>query len=175
MSKLQQINISFDPLEDRLLLRITTGNPSDLDEYRIWLTRRLVQGIWKLLDRSITAEIMMDPMIQQDSAGALQEFQQASALAKADFATPFSSAVRTPLGPDPMLISKIQIRKKPGGHLLTLQTVKGQAVNLTLNAFLIYSFRKLLADQILKAQWNLPPGMVPGKTGFLAEASRTVN
>lgn len=175
MSKIKQINISFDPVEDRLLLRITTGNPNDLDEYRIWLTRRLVQEIWKLLDQSITAEIMMDPMVQQNSARALQEFQQASALAKADFATPFSSAVRTPLGPDPMLITRIQIRKKQGGHLLTLQTVKGQAINLTLNAFLIYSFRELLADQILKAQWNLSPGMVPGKTGFLAESPRTIN
>jgi hypothetical protein len=175
MSTLQQISITFDPVEDRLLLRITTGKPSDLDEYRIWLTRRLVQGILKLLDRSITAEIMMDPLIQQDSAGALQEFQQASALAKADFATPFSAAAaRTPMGPDPMLITKIQIHKRPGGHLLTLQTAKGQ-IKLTLNAFLIYSFRKLLADQILKTQWNLPPGMDPGKTGFLVEVPRTIN
>jgi hypothetical protein len=48
MSGLRQININFDPVEDRLLLRITAGDPGNIDEFRIWLTRRLIQILWNL-------------------------------------------------------------------------------------------------------------------------------
>jgi len=176
MSGLRQMHINFDPIEDRLLLRITAGEPGNLDEYRIWLTRRFVQIIWKLLDQSITAETMRETMVPQESAGALQEFRQEAALAEADFDTPFAGAPnRTPLGPNPLLVTKIQIRRQPGGHLLTLETAQGQIINLALNTGLVHSFRKLLADQTLKAQWDLSLGMAPGKTAFLVEAPRTIN
>ncbi len=176
MSGLRQMNISFEPAEDRLLLRITAGEPGNLDEYRIWLTRRLTQIIWKILDQAIASEPVTDPRVPQESAGALREFKQAAALAEADFATPFAAeSARTPLGPAPLLVTKIQIRQQPGGHLLILETAQGRFVNLALNTGLIHSFRKLLADQSLKAQWGLSLGMDPGKAAFLVEAPRTIN
>ncbi|MBA4397559.1 MAG: hypothetical protein C0394_09300 [Syntrophus sp. (in: bacteria)] len=176
MSGLRQMNINFDPIEDRLLLRITAGEPGSLDEYRIWLTRRFVRVIWKLLDQSITAETMNETTVPQESAGALQEFKEAAALAEADFHTPFAGAPnRTPLGPNPLLVSKIQIRRQPGGHLLTMETAQGQIINLALHSGLVHSFRKLLADQTQNAQWDLSLGMTTGKTAFLVEAPRTIN
>jgi hypothetical protein len=176
MSGLRQMNISYDPLEDRLLLRITAGEPGSLDEYRIWLTRRFVQVIWKVLNQAIATEAVTDPRVPKESAGALREFKQAAALAEADFSTPFEAeSARTPLGPDPLLISKIQVRQQPDGQLLLLETAQGRSVNLTLNTSLIHSFQKLLADQTLKAQWDLSLGTVPGKTAFLVEAPRTIN
>jgi hypothetical protein len=177
MSGLRQMNISFDPVEDRLLLRITAGEPGNLDEYRISLTRRFVQIIWKILDQAIASEPVTDPRVPQESAGALREFKQAAALAEADFATPFAAEeARTPLGPSPLLVSKVQIRQQPGGHhLLILETAQGQFVNLALNSGLIHSFRKLLVDQTLKAQWGLSLGTGSGKAAFLVEAPRTIN
>jgi len=97
MSGLRQMNISFDPVEDRLLLRITAGEPGNLDEYRIWLTRRFVQIVWKVLDQAIASEPVTDPRVPQESAGALREFKQAAALAEADFATPFAAEEPGPL------------------------------------------------------------------------------
>jgi hypothetical protein len=177
MSGLRQMNITYDPIEDRLLLRITAGEPGNLDEYRIWLTRRFVQIIWKILDQTIASEPVTDPRVPQESAGALREFKQAAALAEADFSTPFAAEPsRTPLGPNPLLVAKVQIRQQPGGHhLLILETAQGQFVNLALNIGLVHSFRKLLADQTTTAQWGLSLGMVPGKAAFIVDAPRTIN
>lgn len=176
MSGLRQMHVNFDPVEDRVLLRITAGEPGNLDEFRFWLTRRIVRALWKLLDQAVDTEALTDPRVPQESAGALREFKQAAALAEADFSTPFKAEqAKTPLGPAPQLISKIQFRQQQGSHLLILETNRGQAVNLALNASLIHSFRKLLADQCLAAQWDIPVDMALGKTAFMVEAPRTIN
>jgi hypothetical protein len=176
MSGLRQMNLNFEPVEDRILLRITAGEPGNLDEYRIWLTRRIARIIWQLLDQAVAAETLTDPRVPQESASALREFKQAAALAEADFVTPFKAEqARTPLGVDPQLVVKIQFRQQQGNHVLILETVKGQLVNLALNAGLVHSFRKLLADQCVIAQWDLSVNLAPGKTAFLVEASRTIN
>jgi hypothetical protein len=176
MSGLRQMNISFDPVEDRLLLRITAGDPGDLDEYRIWLTRRFVQIIWNLLEKAVISEPATDPRVPTESAGALREFKQAAALAEADFSTPFAAeSARTPLGSNPLLVSKIQIRQQTGSYIMLLETAQGQNVNITLNLGLVHSFRKLLVDQTLKAQWGLSLSAGSGKAAFLVEAPRTIN
>ena len=48
--QLFQINVSYVPGEDRLLLRVsTTGG----DEYRVWLTRRFVSLLMGLLQKEM--------------------------------------------------------------------------------------------------------------------------
>ena len=51
---LHQLTLTFDPVEDRILLRIGTA---DNTEYRLWLTRRFLKVLWealmKILDRTI--------------------------------------------------------------------------------------------------------------------------
>jgi hypothetical protein len=176
MSGLRQMHVNFDPVEDRILLRITSGEPGNLDEFRFWLTRRIVRIMWKLFDQAVDTEAMTDPRVPQESAGALREFKQEAALAKADFTTPFKAEqASTPLGAAPQLVSKIQLRQQHGNHVLLLETFKGQIVNLALNTSLVHSFRKLLADQCLAAQWDLPVNMAPGKAAFLVEAPHTIN
>jgi hypothetical protein len=43
---IQQINISYNPVEDRLLLKVGFADDTEL---AIWLTRRLVKSMWGLL------------------------------------------------------------------------------------------------------------------------------
>jgi len=43
---IQQINISYNPVEDRLLLKIGFSDDAEL---AVWLTRRLVKIMWQLL------------------------------------------------------------------------------------------------------------------------------
>jgi hypothetical protein len=170
------MHVNFDPVEDRILLRITAGETGNLDEFRFWLTRRIVRMIWKLLDQAADTEALTDPRVPQESAGALREFKQAAALANADFTTPFKAEeARTPLGPAPLLVSKVQFRQQQGNYVLLLETARGQVVNLALNAGLVHSFRKLLADQCLAAQWDIAVDTAPTKTAFMVEAPRTIN
>lgn len=176
MSGLRQMNLSFDPVEDRILFRITAGDPGSMEEYRIWLTRRIVRIVWKLLDQAASSEETADPRIPPGGAGALREFKEAAALAEADFTTPYKAEqARTPLGPTPQLVGKIQFRRQQENCVLLLETVKGQVITLALNDALVHSLRKLLADQCLAAQWDLPLGTAAGKTAFMVEAPRTIN
>ena len=46
MGKLAQIQIRFAPVEDRLLMRLSTDDGA---EFRFWLTRRYVRIMWPIL------------------------------------------------------------------------------------------------------------------------------
>ena len=176
-SSLHQLNLGFYPSEDRILLRITAGSQGDLAEYRLWFTRRFVKLLWKALDQMLEAATLSDPAIAPEGREAVKKFQQDDVLARADFMTPYAGgAARTPLGPDPLLISRFQVSKNPEGYqILSLQTAGGQGLNLTMNAQLIHSVRKLIADKVREAQWDLPCALYIEEAVYMAEISKSVN
>lgn len=157
-SSLRQLNISYSPLEDRLLLRISSGSPEALEEYRLWLTRRFVSLLWNALEQIIDSDSIRDPGVSADHRPALKEFRQEAALASSDFKTPYKAeAASTPLGPSPLLVSKLAVRKGPHGiHILSLATADGKSINLNLSIPLIHSIRKLITDAVAKNGWGLP-------------------
>ena len=61
---LHQLTLTFDPVEDRMLLRIATAKNT---EYHLWLTRRFFKVLWealmKILDRTIE---FREPGAKQD-------------------------------------------------------------------------------------------------------------
>ena len=61
---LHQLTLTFDPIEDRMLLRIGTAKNT---EYHLWLTRRFIKVLWealmKILDRTIEFQ---EPRAKQD-------------------------------------------------------------------------------------------------------------
>ena len=50
MAKLSQIQVSFAPAEDRLLLRVSTDEHT---EFQFWLTRRYVRLLWPILEQMV--------------------------------------------------------------------------------------------------------------------------
>ena len=160
---LKQLNITFSPVEDRLLLRMTTGTGDSLSEFRIWLTRRFVKVLWKTLERILEVTASKDTRVAPDSRNAVMQFQQEAALARADFSTPYGSqGAATPLGEEPLLPSKVQVRKGPQGKpVLCLQTQAGKGVNMAVSPQLVHSLRKLLVDAVKKVEWDLPFAIFP--------------
>ena len=155
--RLHQLNLHFDPVEDRILLRMTVGAPEALSEFRIWLTRRFAALLWKSLQGAAAESVRADERIAPASRDAVLRFQQESALAQADFSTPFSLGdVATPLGDAPILVSRARIARTPrGGHVLSLQAADGPALQINMNDQLLHSFMKLLSEAAGKAQWGL--------------------
>jgi hypothetical protein len=155
---LKQLNITFSPIEDRLLLRMTTGAADSLAEYRIWLTRRFVRVFWKTLERILETTAGMDIRVPPTSRDAVLQFQQEAVLAKADFSTPYGAQnAATPLGESPLLVSKIKVGKGPQGKpVLSLQTQEGHGLTMAVTPYLVHSLRKLLADAVKKVEWDLP-------------------
>ena len=175
-----QLNLTFIPVEDRLLFRIATGKPGTvMEEYRLWLTRRLVKLLGNALDRMIELATTLDLRIQPESRHAVQHFQQNAALAETDFTTPYvaEQEVCTPMGPNPLLVHQFQARTgTKETQVLSLETTTGQSINISLNLQLIHSLRKLLADMIEQADWNIQTCSIVSEDSVLVKnAPRTIN
>lgn len=157
---IRQLNMAYNPVEDRLLLKISSGRDETLTEYRIWLTRRFVHILWNALEKVLDKDPSLYERVSPDNINAVKEFQEQAAISRADFKTPYQAkTAATPLGPEPILVSRLQVRKaSSGGHVLSLQTAEGRSINLALQVQLIHSIRKLLADAVAKTGWNLSLG-----------------
>ncbi|MBC5766144.1 hypothetical protein [Ramlibacter albus] len=120
---IHQLSVTYLPEQDRILMRINT---TDGEEMRIWLTRRLMVGLWPLLSRMLT-----DHLLKLDSAGAaidtadeelkkmLADFRKEEFLRQADFDTPYKEAqeTRLPLGEEPLLVTDVDATPLPAGPL----------------------------------------------------------
>jgi hypothetical protein len=158
MTRISQINIKYEPAEDRLLLRMTSTGPEGLAEYRLWLTRRFVRLMWGALDKALARDVETDPRVRPESRQALRQFQEEAALSDADFKTPYAGeqAAREPLGPAPILVTRLQIKDAgEGRHSFTFAGEQGRGIAITLAAAMVHSVRKLLADTARGAQWDL--------------------
>ncbi len=155
--RLHQLNIHFDPVEDRLLLRMSVAGSAAPAEYRLWLTRRFVSLLWQSLHRTVDNAICADQRVTPAGREAVRRFQQETALAQADFATPYAEQdAVTPLGERPVLISRARIGRSPqGGSVLYLEAAEGPTLHINLNDQMMHAFMKLLADGARNAQWGL--------------------
>jgi hypothetical protein len=177
MASLHQINIGYSPIEDRLLLRMSARGETGNTEFRFWLTRRFTRLFWRALERARETCVAMDPRVSPDSREALKQFQQEAVLEQADFTTPYQEETAvTPLGPAPILVSKLNITPQDQGHqTLTLLPPKGQGINLTVDLNIIHMIRKLLAEAVRKAEWDLELDLFPSMPSVVQDAPRTIN
>jgi hypothetical protein len=155
--KLKQINVAFAPVEDRLLMRVSTEGRGQVVEYRFWLTRRFLRLFWQHLEQVLDAEALSHPLVPAEGREAFKQFKQEAGIEGADFSTPYSAeTAQTPLGPAPLLLTgfKITVLEKDT-HAVTLQAVDGRSINININLNLLHSLRKLMAEQARVAEWNI--------------------
>lgn len=175
---LNQINITFNPIEDRLLLRVCAGatGAGEPAEFRMWLTRRFVRLLWTVFEKVLDEEVDRIPQVTPDNKGVIRRLQQEADLSQADFSTPYKTPDTpvTPLGEAPLLLSKIRLSKNSHNQpVLYLNTEQDKGINLVLNTQLINSLMKLVAQTTDAAQWDIglmskiavniekpPPGML---------------
>lgn len=166
MAKLSQIQLSFVPAHDRLLLRINTDEKAEL---RFWLTRRFVRLLLPVLtDMSLPATAQASPHSAQARA-AIADFQREEALAKADFDTQYhDDATSFPLGEEPVLLERIQARRASNGTpVLCLHPANGAGIDLALEPQILHSFKSLLAEAIGKADWDLDASALKSSTATI--------
>jgi hypothetical protein len=157
---IHQLSLHHDVLQDRILLRINT---TAREELRVWLTRRLALGLQPHLER-LGLEVMAPqaavetPVADQEARQMMAEFKQQENLSKADFSTPYVEADTLPLGPDPLLITDIQMSPQTDGTiLLGFQEKLGppphRGFQARVKSDLIVGLQHLLRDAIQKAHW----------------------
>jgi len=157
-----QLQVSYLEHEDRILLRMNTRSN---EEFRLWLTRRMVQSVFPHLTEITTRLHTQDSaMASHDGANpaALAAFKKQESLATADFQTPYRASVTsTPLGHAPLLVSKIHLTEVQGPSLRVgfeeqgQGTPQGRAFEVTLNASVMHSLLHLLESAMQQSNWGL--------------------
>ena len=151
---IQQINISYHPEQDRLLLRVGL---SDDTELLLWLTYRITRQLWQLLNGethlptadSIQADVLPGQAVEQFK----QEAQAAETLKKMDFATKYQP--RKPLRNDGALLAvKLALSGSKIKHL-EMVCLEGVSVGINLPPALVLAVCNLLQISAAKAGWSL--------------------
>ena len=170
MSGINQIQMSFVPGEDRILLRMNT---TDASGFQFWLTRRYVKLLWPVL---LNMMIRDEQVAMQTSDNARQQvlsFQHEEAAQQMDYSQDYREPTeQQPLGNEPVLLAKIGVNdREDGTQVLSLHPEEGQGVELVLNQTLLHSISKLLQDTVKATEWDIDLGqdLQPGSLATNAE------
>ena len=158
--QIHQLSVSHDDRQDRLLLRLNT---QDLQEFRFWLTRRMVARLLPAMGHSLVkleASQHGVAATDADSQRILTEIKRETFLQQADFTTPYASKPGPrPTGSEPMLVTDAQLSLQPNGSLQVVFQEKngdtGQSCHLDLQAPLVHGLIHLVHQIITKAEWGL--------------------
>jgi len=175
MSQLRQMQLQYQPIQDRLVLRIST---EDHQEFAFWLTRRLLQMLWPALVKGLASHT--DVVLQHDPGGreAVMAFKHEAAAATADFGKPYQEdpAAKRPLGERPLLVARADVRRADAGRLiLGLRPAEGRGVELALTDELLHNLCRLLSDGVQQTGWGLALEVAQDEGDAMPVAGRPVN
>jgi len=178
--RLERIRIEFDAEQDRLLMRVLIDGGS---EVLLWLTRRCVKRLWQALLKMAEWKPEIQLQASEEARTAVLHFEHQKALQEVRFSRPGEGEPpraeprAQPLGPEPLLITRIQARRMPDGHTqVAMLPNEGQGANLSLSDNLLHGLMRLVQAAVAKAEWELQLELP--KAGLMAEAEygeRTIN
>ncbi|MEA1889884.1 MAG: hypothetical protein U9N50_08920 [Pseudomonadota bacterium] len=168
MSRINQIQIRYTPVEDRIVLRLNT---EDSSEFRFWITRRFAKILSASLMNLLSSSEEIQEYQEEEVQKAVISFQHQEALAQADFARTFQAQPdNLPLGDEPVLLSKLTVRKTADGNpLLCLYPEEGKGIDLALQQQLLHSISKLFADALQESDWGIDFSLIENNAVPLAE------
>jgi len=140
------MNISYNPKEDRLLLRVSSRGG---DEFRLWLTRRYT---------GILINILKQELVKFGGEPTLASSDETKKMIKAGaFQQSFAGdSDNYPLGKSGVLGFRINTGVSGEGVLrLELLPEQGQGISVNLNKTLLYMLHNLITQGIDQAGWNL--------------------
>ncbi len=151
-NRIRQINITFLAEEDRLLLRLNT---TDKDEFRIWLTRRVVRQFALGLSG---AERRLLGLENQPAPGtrAIQEFQREARTAGVDFNERFTEgAGNFPFGAEPVLATGFEVRPQGESVIISIAGGNKGSLSFVLGVRDIHGILAMLQKAVAQSDWDL--------------------
>lgn len=167
--KIHQLSVTYLAEQDRILVRINTAAA---EEMRLWLTRRLMLGLWPLLSRLLTKHLLkleaagtsLDTA-DEDLKRMLADFRKQEFLRDADFDTPYQeNQTSLPLGDKPLLVTEVDASPLPNGRLRLdfkerpPQTDKPRSFQIEMDPKLMQGLMHLLEQALARSQWREPFG-----------------
>jgi hypothetical protein len=165
---IHQLSATYLAQQDRILLRINT---TASEEMRLWMTRRLMLGLWPLLSRLLT-----EHLLKLEAAGSaldtadeelrrmLAEFRKDEFLQHADFETPYEDKPSLPLGEEPLLVTDVDAAPLASGRLRLsfnerpTEGEKPRSFQMEMEPKLMQGLMHLLEQALTHSQWREPFG-----------------
>ena len=163
--KIHQLSVNYLAEQDRILMRVNTAAA---EEMRLWLTRRLMLGLWPLLSKLLTTHLL-----KLEAAGTsletadeglrrmLAEFRKEEFLKQADFETPYrENQPLMPLGEEPLLITDVDASPLANGQLrLNFNERppgegKPRSFRMEMDPKLMQGLMHLLEQALARSQWR---------------------
>jgi len=178
--KIHQLSVTYLAEQDRILVRVNTAAAQEM---RLWLTRRLMLGLWPLLSKLLTKHLLkleaagtsLDTA-DEDLKKMLAEFRKEEFLKQADFETPYQeNQPQLPLGEEPLLITDVDASPLPNGQLhLSFNERppaegKPRSFRMEMEPKLMQGLMHLLEQALARSQWReafgAPVAVEDGTTG----------
>lgn len=165
--KIHQVSVTYVAEQDRMLVRINT---TEAEELSFWLTRRLLIGLWPLMNQALSVQLSLpEPALPGVTTGEgmrrmLAEFRKDALKAQADFSTPYQAAeLKTPLGDVPLLVTEVKVSHKVGNLVqidlaeLLPQTAPPRSFKLELDPSLLQGIVQLIEQALPHSDWRIGP------------------
>lgn len=152
--QIEQINLQYNRLEDRLIVRIGISGHKEL---RFFMTRLLTVELLKIIGSQRTdagtrfAEKIGAPTLDAQTA---REFADQQAMSGVSMEKPYEAAGREPVfGERIPLISALSWGRQEDVTTFTFKTVSGEQFTLNCNPSLLVGFEQLLRRLSTQANW----------------------
>lgn len=169
MARIERMHMEYVAAQDRICLRVRTGDPA---EVRCWLTRRFTRQLWQALQHAVAD----DPELEAATTAEERATRLARKHTRANARSPGRSGHETaadrggsgaelPLGEDPILLTRVRVRRTERGHKLSLLPADdhAQGLHIDMDETLLHRVTALLARAVTRTDWDLelePPSLV---------------
>lgn len=170
---IQQLNLGYDGLEDRLLLRLGLA---DNTEVAVWLTRKMVKILWSMLQSAQMAPLISADAFTSEPQPVLEEIARSVeplAPRKMDFSETYKAG-RAPRTLHPVLPSDCRLVNQDQGkkYRLELEAKDAYTVRIPLSTEISQALINMLQLATREAGWDL--SLVAGQIIMGEPTSRPV-
>lgn len=164
---IHQLNLSYLPVDDRLLLRVNTRQGT---EFSIWLTRKFTLGLWNALQSCAQSHAVQayagkadvsDPTLRRE----LTEFSSSKHLQQADFTTPYSAPAQGAgavpnyaqrgAAQAPFLPTSLAMEARANGQTQLTLKDENRQMTMMLDERLLHALMQLIAQTVAQADWGV--------------------
>ena len=162
-SSIEQINLSFNEQEDRLLLKVGLA---DKTEVTVWISRRVAKQIWAALQQASNALLPSGSGLSSATGNATLNRVQAmdhfvrdaelqKKIAQLDFQSAYQSDRKARSNAPLLAITCLTVSVGNLPPYMELQCSTGQSVKMALTGELIQALASMLQLATREANWDL--------------------
>lgn len=148
------MTVEYKAPEDRILFRVVTKSHT---EFRVWLTRRVVAGLWEPVIEAFEAQPEVQAQAAPGVKKAVVSLKHQQVVEQGDFSQKHDPEAKpAAINVTPMLAIAVECVEQDNSLIrLTFKTAENKDVNLNLNEEMLHAFCHLVRQAVQRAEWGI--------------------